>query len=111
MIYTAGNIDGNTVVTAMDMDGEQKWQTVNGKAWEDSYPGSRSTPTIDGNRIYHQSPLGSIICMDAENGDIFWQKNILEAFNSKTNKWAMAESLLIDGDKLISTPGGAVEIT
>jgi outer membrane protein assembly factor BamB len=82
------------------------WQTVNGKAWTDSYPGTRGTPTIDGDRVYHQNPLGNIVCLKATSGEIIWEKNILEAVNSKTNKWALAESLLIDGDNLISCPGG-----
>lgn len=105
-IYTAGNIDEKTVVAAFNMQGEKIWATVNGIAWEDGYPGSRSTPTVDGDRLYHQSPLGSLSCMNAKTGEIIWQKNVLDAFNSKTNKWAMAESVLIDGDNVISTPGG-----
>lgn len=106
MIFTAGNIDDNTVVTAMDLDGKMLWKTVNGKAWTDSYPGSRGTPTIDGDFVYHQNPFGNIVCLKAKSGEIVWEKNILEAVNSKTNKWALAESLLIDGENLISCPGG-----
>lgn len=106
IICTAGNIDGNTVVTALDMQGKKLWSTVNGKAWEDSYPGSRGTPTIDGDRVYHQSPLGNIVCLNAKTGEIIWEKNILDEMKSKTSKWAMSESLLIDGEQLISSPGG-----
>ena len=105
-IYTAGNKDENTVVSAYDLKGEKIWETINGEAWEDSYPGSRGTPTVDGDRVYHQSPLGSIACFNAENGEIIWQKNMLTEVNSKTNKWALAESLLIDGENVISCPGG-----
>ena len=35
-----------------------------------------------------------------------WQFNIIERFGSKVPRWALAESLLVDGDHLISCPGG-----
>ncbi|GAG17617.1 unnamed protein product, partial [marine sediment metagenome] len=77
-----------------------------GKAWTGDRPGTRGTPTIDGSRLFHQSPLGNLICLDAKTGDRIWEFNILEKFQSKTPNWALAESLLVDGDHLISCPGG-----
>jgi len=106
MIITAGNIAGHTVVTALDLDGKHLWSTRNGKAWEDSYPGSRGTPTIDGDRVYHQNPLGNIVCLEATSGTVIWEKDILTEMGSESTKWALAESLLIDGAHLISCPGG-----
>ena len=106
MIYTASNIGEHTVVIALDLDGEILWQVKNGKAWTGAYPGSRSTPTIDGNRLYHQNPHGSIICLNAKTGDVIWQLNIIEKFNSEIPRWALSESLLVDGNHLISCPGG-----
>jgi len=106
MIYTAGNIANNTVVIALNLDGKILWKVNNGKAWTGAYPGSRGTPTIDGNRLYHQNPHGSIVCLNAKTGDVVWQLNIIEKFNSEIPRWALSESLLVDGDHLISCPGG-----
>ena len=106
IIYTAGNIGDDTVVTALDLDGETLWQVKNGKAWTDDYPGTRGTPTIDGDRVYHESPLGNIVCLNAKTGERIWDVNILEKFGSETPTWALAESLLIDGDHVICCPGG-----
>jgi outer membrane protein assembly factor BamB len=106
MIYTASSIGNNTVVIALNLDGKVLWKVKNGKAWTGAHPGSRSTPTIDGNRLFHQSPLGNLICLDAKTGDIIWEFNIIEKANSKVPRWALAESLLVDGDHLISCPGG-----
>jgi len=106
MIYTAGSIEKDTVITAMDMDGAIQWQVKNGPAWTGDRPGSRGTPTIDGERLYHQSPIGNIICLDAKTGKKIWGFNTLEKFKSKTNTWALAESLLVDGERLICCPGG-----
>jgi outer membrane protein assembly factor BamB len=106
MIYTAGSIEKDTVITALNLDGKILWQVKNGKAWTGDRPGTRGTPTIDGDRLFHQSPVGNLVCLEAKTGDRVWQLNILEKFQSKTTFWALAESLLVDGDRLICCPGG-----
>lgn len=106
MIYTAGSIEKDTVITAMNMDGKILWQVKNGPGWTGDRPGTRSTPTIDGNRLYHQSPIGNLVCLDAKTGKKIWGLNTLKKFKSKTNMWALAESLLVDGERLICCPGG-----
>ena len=106
MIYTASSIENNTVVIALSIDGDILWKVKNGKPWTGDRPGSRGTPTIDGNKLYHQSPHGSLICLNAKAGSLIWQFNVIEKFNSKIPRWALSESLLVDGDNLISSPGG-----
>ena len=105
-IYTAGDIDEKAIVTAMDLDGKIKWQYDNGPGWTGSYPGSRGTPTIDGERIYHQSAKGQLVCLEAKTGKKIWDTNTNEAFGTRKTYWAFAESVLIDGDNAIICPGG-----
>lgn len=106
LIYTVGNIDEDTVITALDVTGTKLWQVTNGKGWYKSVAGSRGVPTIDGPRLYHESPNGEVSCLDAKTGKSIWSLNILERFQSPNNTWALAESLLIDGDRVICRPGG-----
>ncbi len=106
LIYTAGNLDGNTVVTAFDLDGQVRWQVPAGDAWTRGYPGTRSTPTIDGDRLYYQNPLGEVYCLRAATGERIWNVPVLERFDAPIITWALAESSLIDGNRVISTPGG-----
>jgi len=105
-VFTAGDLGDYTTVTAMDMQGKILWQTQNGNAWKGSYPGSRGTPTIEGGRVYHESPHGDVTCLDAKTGGRIWTLNILEQFAAKNIRWALSESLLIDGDRVICCPGG-----
>ncbi len=105
-IYTAGNVNGQTVITALDLNGKIRWQVDNGPSWENPVPGARGTPTIDGDRLYHESPHGQVVCLDAKSGNRHWELNILKLFRSKPPTWGLAESLLIDGDRLICSPGG-----
>jgi outer membrane protein assembly factor BamB len=105
-IYTTGTIDSTDVLYALDMDGKILWQTVMGRAWNESYPESRATPTVEGNRVYTCSGYGDIACIDGATGNIIWSYKASELNQGTYGKWGIAESLLIDGDKLYFSPGG-----
>jgi outer membrane protein assembly factor BamB len=106
LIYTAGNVDDKMTITALDMDGHARWHVDNGEACKKQYPGSRGTPTIDGERLYHESPSGRLVCLNAKTGKRIWSVNILDEFKGKQITWALAESVLIDGNHVICCPGG-----
>jgi outer membrane protein assembly factor BamB len=106
LIYTTGNIGDDTVITTMNLDGKSEWTAKNGPAYRRSSPGTRGTPTIDNGRLYHENADGDIICLDAATGKTIWSLNILEKFNGRNIRWGLAESLLVDGNNLICTPGG-----
>ncbi len=105
-IYTTGAINGDCVITALDVDGKQVWTGKNGKAWKRSYPGTRSIPTITGGLLYHLSGIGNLMCLRAHSGEVVWAVNILEKFSGRNIMWGLAESPLVVGDKVICTPGG-----
>ncbi len=89
--------------------GKQLWTLLTGEAWKDgqeSWQSSRSTPTIDGQMVYVVTPFGKLIAANT-NGEKVWEKDLKAEFNgSKADIWGYSESVLIDGDKLICTPGG-----
>ena len=105
-IYTTGEIDGTCTITALDLAGKIQWQVKNGPAWAKAYPGTRATPTIDNDRLYHESGNGRVACLDAKTGKELWAVDIMERFGGRQRQWGKAESVLIDGDRLICTPGG-----
>ena len=107
LIYTTG-MDKNNLGTlfAFDLDGKPVWSQQYGPEWKGSHRGTRTTPTIDGDRIYIMSGHGAVACYDAKSGKPKWQVNTLEKFKGKNIKWGISESVLIDGKKLICTPGG-----
>ncbi|NJO90782.1 MAG: PQQ-binding-like beta-propeller repeat protein [Chloroflexia bacterium] len=105
-IYITGKVDSMDVLFALDMDGKLKWKTAYGKAWIESFPDSRSTPTIDNKKIYVSSGLGDIACIDAITGKILWSVNAAVKYRAKFNDWGVAESLLIKDDVLFFSPIG-----
>src|SRR5438309_7593324 len=109
-IYLMGSKDGEEFTLALDVkDGKQLWATKIGPVGKEgppSYPGPRSTPTVDGERIYVIGSDGDLACLDLE-GKVIWHKNLGKDLDGTRGRWAYAESPLIDGDVLVCTPGGA----
>jgi outer membrane protein assembly factor BamB len=104
-LFTAGNRGSHTVLSALDTNGTVVWQATNGPAWTKEYPGTRGTPTVDGDRVYHESPSGRVACWNVADGSEEWSVNILDQFEGKNIQWGLSESLLVDGDRVICCPG------
>ena len=93
------------------MNGKILWQTVFGRAWTASNPESRATPTVEGNRVYCTSGFGDLACIDGTTGKIIWSYKASELNKGTYGSWGIAESLLIDGDKVYYSPGGPETMT
>lgn len=105
-LFLTGLNGNNDMLVAMDTLGNILWQTVIGRAWTQSFPESRCTPTIEGNRVYTSSGMGDLACTDAVTGNIVWTYKASEIHKGTFGDWGIAESLLVDVDKLYFTPGG-----
>ena len=108
LIYITGIVGEELVVTAFDLDGNVKWRTPHGPGWsrQRSRPGSRATPTVDGDRLYLISGHGKLASFHRTTGKKLWTVDLMSTFDGKVPGWGGAESVLIDGDRLICTPGG-----
>jgi outer membrane protein assembly factor BamB len=88
-------------------DGKTVWTTALGpRMGQDRGPGPRGTPTVENDRLYALTEAGDLGCLKTTDGSIVWQRNILKDFHGHNPKWLISESPLIDGDRLIVTPGG-----
>ena len=91
---------------ALSMDGKIMWKTVMGRAWAGSNPESRAAPTVEGNRVYTCSGNGDLACIDGTNGKVIWSYKASELNKGTFGTWGIAESPLIDGEKIYFSPGG-----
>jgi outer membrane protein assembly factor BamB len=108
-IFTAGDEGDSSYVYALgEADGQRIWRAKLGKPGEPGgYPGTRATPTVDGQRVYMIGQFGDVACYDVADGNQVWKKNLKDDFKGRMmSGWGNSESLLVDGDKLICTPGG-----
>jgi outer membrane protein assembly factor BamB len=109
-IFTMGDREKEQFVEALDRaDGHMLWSTKISDAWKDkNYLGPRCTPTISDGRAYAVGTYGDLVCLDCNDGKILWRKNFEKDFGGKMmSGWGFSESPLVDGDKLVCTPGGA----
>src|SRR6185503_13118376 len=84
-IYVMGNDETeNEFVQALAVkDGKRGWSTRVGKVGKNEgpqYPGSRSTPTVDGDLLYALGSDGDLACVEKANGKVRWSKNLRSDF-------------------------------
>jgi outer membrane protein assembly factor BamB len=88
--------------------GKRLWETPHGRRFtNDRGDGPRSTPTIDGNRVYAFGASGDLTALDAASGRIAWTVNVIRDFGGQNITWGLSESPLVTTDRVIVSPGGA----
>jgi outer membrane protein assembly factor BamB len=97
--------DERQFVIALDLaTHEELWSTPIGPPHSD---GPRCTPTIDGPRVYALGTDADLVCLEAATGKVVWQRNLAKDFGGKMmSGWKYSESPVVDGDRLVCTPGG-----
>ena len=105
-IYTMGDVaDAQYVIALNRADGKIIWKTRVGAAWQDEYGGPRGTPTVDGELVYAIAPTGSRV-PEAATGKERWRTSLPRDFGgSMMSSWKFSESPLVDGDRVVFTPG------
>lgn len=111
-IFVNGEEEGNSYLFALDLEGKLRWKTPNGKeflgeGFSSSYPGTRSTPTVYGKRVYATAGEGQIACFDVKTGTEIWSVNIVEDLGGIRGYFGYSESVGVDEEHVYCFPGGA----
>jgi outer membrane protein assembly factor BamB len=106
VIYVTGLMGKEGFLSAYTPDGQLKWRADYGQEWSTSHPGARSIPTVHDGLVYVASGVGKVACFDAADGKQVWSVKLFEQYDAPQVQWGYAESLLVDGDKLLCTPCG-----
>jgi outer membrane protein assembly factor BamB len=113
-------VNGTIYVTGMDeqkqgylfaynLNGSSKWKTAYGREMERTGPavaGTRGTPTVDTDRIFVMSSFAKLYIIEPKKGQVINTVDLLERFGAKQARFGFAESVLVDDEKVICTPGG-----
>ncbi|MDR0437962.1 MAG: PQQ-binding-like beta-propeller repeat protein [Bacteroidales bacterium] len=105
-LYVTGMTGDIGYLYIFDLNGNLLNKIEYGKEWNQSYNGSRGTPTINNGKIYIHSGIGDLICMDQNNFNVIWRKNLVTDFGGKNIRWGVTESPLIIDGKVILSVGG-----
>ena len=107
MIYTMGDGKESSHVFCLDAkNGKILWTSKGVGKTGGNYKGTRCTPTLDGDRLYALGQFGDLVCLEASNGAEVWRRSLTEDFGGRSGGWNYTESPLVDGDKVMVTPGG-----
>ncbi len=108
-IYTTGNKpNGQCVIARNANDGSEIWSTpLTDKAPKHGYGGARCTPSVTKDHLYVVASDGQIACLKRSDGSVVWSKGFKQEWGGKMmSGWGYSESPLVDGDRVICTPGG-----
>jgi outer membrane protein assembly factor BamB len=87
--------------------GKKLWEVANGPRYRNAQgDGPRSTPTVDGDRVYALGGAGQLSALDAATGKRIWSVDFIDVYGGITPGWGYSESPLILGDRLIVNAGG-----
>jgi outer membrane protein assembly factor BamB len=88
-------------------DGKLLWKHADPRAYKISYPaGPRTTPTVAGGKVYTLGAEGHLLCLDAENGEVVWSKDLQKEYKIDAPIWGFCGHPLVDGQQLICLVGG-----
>ncbi len=107
-LFTMGSLDKVENVICLDAkSGKKLWASPLGEEYDNNWGnGPRGTPTVDGDKVYALSALGMLGCYNLADGKEVWKVSLQKDLGGKLQGWGYTESPLVDGDKVICTPGG-----
>ena len=108
----ARELDGvrREVCLALDADtGKELWAAPLGAAKYDGGgdsgasdnkggDGPRSTPTVDGDRVYVLDAHLLLVCLEAKTGKPLWSNDLVTSMGARNIAWQNAASPVLDGD-------------
>ncbi len=106
-LYTMGMRGEDEYLIALNAaDGTEKWSLLMGPRLSNNWgDGPRGTPTVDGGQVFALSGVGSLVCADAADGSLVWRVEMKD-LGGRVPGWGYTESVLVDGDRVLCTPGG-----
>ena len=107
--FAKTSVQGNERVLCLDSKtGKELWKHEYPCEYRISYAaGPRSTPTIDGDKVYTIGAMGDLFCLNMNRGQVIWSKNFLKDYESDVPVWGFAGQPLVDGEQLICVVGGS----
>ena len=88
-------------LTALDAaKGDVLWQQSYTGGWTGDHPGSRASPTIEGQFIYTYGGSGDLFCRKLADGEEVWHINLLKELGCENLEWGVSSQPVIDGDRI-----------
>ena len=107
-LFTMGLRKDQEWILCLDTEsGKELWATPAGAKYPNNWgDGPRATPTVDQDFVYAMGGQGTLVCAQASDGKVVWQKSMTKDLGGKLQNWGYTESILIVDNLVICTPGG-----
>jgi outer membrane protein assembly factor BamB len=107
-IYTMSSQGADEFIVCLDaLDGHEVWRfRVDSNFINDQGNGPRSTPTVDGDRVYVLSSKGKLYALERAGGKKLWRRDLRKSFGSHIPYFGFSTSPLIEDDLLLMEAGG-----
>ena len=106
-VFTAGDGPDSSFVHVLDSGGGKVWSAKLGRPGEQGgFKGPRATPTVAADRVVMLGQFGDLVCYDTASGKEIWRRQLKDDFDGEVGGWGYSESVLVDGEQVICTPGG-----
>ena len=109
--FVQRKVDGTDKEVAVAINansGKELWAMPLGQPTYDRQGGDgpRSTPTVDGKRVYFLGAYQILTCLDVNSGKQIWQHDLVKEFGGTVIRWNNAASPVMDGDLIFVNGGG-----
>jgi len=68
---------------------------------------TRTVPAVGERLVFSLDPKARLHALDAETGELVWQKNLIAEYKATIPNWYVGQNPLLDGNRLIIATGGA----
>lgn len=107
-LFTLVGQGSDEVAVALDAaTGKQLWRVrLDSKYMSGQGNGPRSTPTVDGDKVYVLSASGKLAALKTANGQTVWQHDLPGEYGARIPQWGVSTSPLVEGNLLLVNVGG-----
>jgi outer membrane protein assembly factor BamB len=107
-VFTMGTRDESEILMCLDAaKGDELWVAKLGNVLPNKWgDGPRGTPAVDGDKVYTLGGDGTLVALQTKDGKELW-RTTMASLGGKTPGWGYTESVLVDGNKVLCTPGGS----
>lgn len=101
-------LEGQERVRCFDFEtGKELWTHSYDRPYFLSYAsGPRTTTTVADGKVYALGAEGNLLCLDAENGDLVWEKDLVKEYQTEAPIWGFSSHPLVSGNTLYCVVGG-----